>query len=159
MKTEEALALALALENAIPFFKTNPENIAELLGTPHPNLKEVLGDAFCSYVEWKEFDSWGIEGLNESVPLSKNGLKLNVDALYDAEGMPIDDDSDEPYDFFMPALQAQLAPHNLQLVEICSLEGNLTFAQENPHLVCVRTADGCLERVNALLRAVGLVLA
>ena len=158
MKTEEALALALALENAIPFFKTNPEIIAAL-GAPSPNFYEVLGQDFCSYIEWQEFSSWGIDGLNESVPLTKNGITLNIDELYDEEGMPIDDDCDEPDEFFMPTLQAQLAPHHLQLVEICSLEGNITWSQENPRLVCVRTAEGCLEKVNDLLRSVGFVLA
>lgn len=158
LKTEDALALALALEVAIPFFKANPEIIAGL-GAPSPNLYQLLGDEFCSYVEWKEFDSWGLEGLNKSVPLTQHGITLNVDELYDEEDMPIDDDCDEPYDFFMPTLQAQLAPHHLQLVEICSLEGNVTVAQENPRLVCVRTAQGCLEELNALLRTVGFVLA
>jgi hypothetical protein len=155
MKTEDALAQAL--ETAIPFFKANREDLAKMLGMRSQNLDEVLGDEFCTYVEWKEFASWGIESLNETVPLAKNGLILSVDELYD-DAMPEDDD-DEPYEFFMPTLQAQLAPHKLQLVEICSLEGNIIVAAENPRLVCIRSTDGCLEKLNALLQHVGLILA
>ena len=95
MKTEDALAQAL--ETAIPFFKANREDLAKMLGMRSQNLDEVLGDEFCTYVEWKEFASWGIESLNETVPLAKNGLILSVDELYD-DAMPEDDD-DDPYEF------------------------------------------------------------
>jgi hypothetical protein len=156
MENEEALALAL--ENAIPFFKANRESISELFGSDPPNLDEILGDEFCAYVEWKEFESWGLDGLNELVPLSKAGVILSIDGLYDDEGMPVNDEVGDPYDFYMPTLQAQLAPHNLQLVEICRLEGKVTVAEENPRFVCVRTAEGCVEKVNALLRHVGFEL-
>jgi hypothetical protein len=72
--------------------------------------------------------------------------------------MPIDDEADGPSDFFMPTLQAQLAPHDLQLVEICSLKGKTIMAEENPRLVCIRTADDSWKAANEALRNVGLIL-
>jgi hypothetical protein len=152
-------ALVVALENAIPFFKANRESIAGLFGAPPADIDEVLGEEFCAYVEWKEFDSWGLEGLNKTIPLAQNGITLSVDALYDDEGMPIDEEADEPYEFFMPTLQAQLEPHNLQLAEICTLKGKTIMAEENPRLVCIRTDKDILEALNAALRPVGLIFA
>ena len=158
MNKEEAETLALALEDAIPFFKADRESIAGLPAQSPADMGKMLGEAFCVYVEWKEFDSWGLDGLNKLAPIARNGITLSVDDLYDDDGMPVDDEADEPDEFFMSTLQAQLAPHNLQLVEICSLEGKIIVAQENPRLVCIRAAEDCRKAVNAALCHLGLAL-
>ena len=156
-------ALASALENAIPSFTANRENITRLLSTASDtlDLTEVLGEEFCTYIEWKEFDTWGIENLNGLVPLVQAGLTLNVDELYDDEGIPIESDdegADDPFEFFMPTIQTQLDAHKLRLVEICTLEGNVVVAQENPSFICVHANDACVAEVNAALRQLGLIL-
>lgn len=158
MKNEAVMILGLALEKAIPFFKADNARLAELFADTPAELDEVLGETFCAYVEWSEFDSWGIESVNALLPIKASGILLSVDELYDEMGMPIDVESDDPYDFFMPTLQAQLAKHNLQLLEICTRDEAAFFAEENTRLVCVSTADGCVEALNTLLSDLGLAL-
>ena len=160
MKEHEDLCYALS--QAIPGFSCDqdrPLALDQLHGDAEL-LAEFLGDDFCCYVEWKEFDSWGIEALAQLEPIKAAGVELSVDDLYDEDGLPVSDDADadDPYEFFMPTLQEQLRPHQLQLVEICALENDVATCSENPQLVCVTLDQQAIDDLNARLKAYALAL-
>lgn len=152
--------IAAALEAAIPGFKTNKGILLSYDESNKLNwFDELLGEEFYCYVEWKEFDSWGLDGLNELVPLKASGITLSIDSLYDEEGMSLDDASaDDPYEFFMPEIESQLKDKNLQLLEVFSIENGNIFANENPRFVCVTTVQDKVDNLNLCLKSFGLCL-
>ena len=159
--------LAAALAGAIPGYSGAPQ--------PPPAgadaadwLAETLGEDFCCYVEWKEFDTWGVEALAKLVPLARSGVALSLDSLYDDDGAPIAPDDADAFefeligpggDFFLPTVNDQLRAAGLGVVEICSRIGDALHAAENPVLVCIAADEAAHARLNAALRGFGLTLA
>lgn len=151
--------LTVALETAIPGFEVADKALAPESDQDGMTwLEELLGDDYCCYVEWKEFDSWGIDALKALAPIKGAGIELSIDDLYDDEGMPLAEDCDDPVEFFMPVLSEQLALKNLQLLEICVIEDGAVIGGENPRLVCVTDDQQRIERLNDLLEPIGVCL-
>lgn len=148
-----------ALEAAIPGFEVGDKALAPESDQDGMTwLEELLGDDYCCYVEWKEFDSWGIDSMNTLAPIKAAGIELSIDGLYDDDGMPLAEDCDDPVEFFMPVLSEQLAAKNLQLLEICIIEEGAVIGGENPRLVCVTGDQQQIERLNDLLEPIGVRL-
>lgn len=122
-----------------PMPRDDPEFTASWLG-------RALGEDFCCYIEWKDFSSWGVESLHRLRPLREAKVSLSLDELHDEDA--IEDDDNEPDEFFMKPLNRQLVPHGLQLIELHCLE--------NPRLVCIRTDPAALDGLRAALRHVGV---
>ena len=127
-------------------------------------LDALLGERYLCYVEWKEFDPWGVDGLNALVPVQQAGITLSTDSLYDEQGVPVQAISREEfmYDaggFYLPVLQQQLQQAGLQLLEVGILQrdGNV-YLHENPRFICVTTGQPEIEQLNLQLQQRGLVL-
>ncbi|KES00233.1 hypothetical protein [Ectopseudomonas mendocina] len=127
-------------------------------------LDALLGERYLCYVEWKEFDPWGVDGLNALVPVQQAGITLSTDSLYDEQGFPVQAISREEfmYDaggFYLPVLQPQLQQAGLQLLEVGMLQrdGNV-YLHENPRFICVTTGQPEIEQLNLQLQQRGLVL-
>ncbi len=115
-------------------------------------------------MEWKEFDPWGVDGLNALIPVKQAEITLSTDSLYDEQGFPVQDISHEEfmYDaggFFLPVLQQQLKPAGLQLLEVGILQRDgKTYLHENPRFICVTTDKADIEQLNFALQQRGLLL-
>jgi hypothetical protein len=157
----EDRSLAAALAAAIPGFDP-PAPPPPLAADAPPEdridwLAGLLGEGFRCYVEWKEFDTWGMEAVLELRPVAAAGLALSLDALYDADGLPIMDEELEANPF-TTELNRQLEPAGLQLVEIAMIEDGVATASENPVLVCMRRDEDRIAAVNGALEARGLMV-
>ncbi|CAM3223386.1 Uncharacterised protein [Ectopseudomonas mendocina] len=127
-------------------------------------LDALLGERYLCYVEWKEFDPWGVDGLNALVPVQQAGITLSTDSLYDEQGFPVQAISSEEFmydagSFYLPVLQPQLQQAGLQLLEVGMLQrdGNV-YLHENPRFICVTTGQPEIEQLNLQLQQRGLVL-
>lgn len=157
-------ALYIALENAVPGF------VAANVVTPGVDerkgiykelfwLDALLGKDFHCYVEWKEFDPWALANMNKLVPIRQAGITLVTDSLYDKHGVPLGELN--YYDdggFFLPVLQQQLQPANLQLLEICTIQNNQPYLQENPRFICITTEADKVAQLQQCLQHKGLTL-
>lgn len=165
----DKLALLHALELAMPGFVAS-EVVVPQLQEQHAEYKPIywldtlLGPDFICYVEWKEFDPWGLNDLNALRPVKQAGISLSTDTLYDAQGYPVKPITREQYlydagDFFLPVLQQQLAVAGLQLHEVGLLQpkGKI-YLHENPRFVCTVNNQSLVAELNTLLEAEGLVL-
>ena len=159
-----------ALEAAIPGFK------AATPATPLPTddadaaqawLEELLGEDFFQYVEWKEFSSWGFDGLCALQPFQGRNIAWSADELFDNDAPPEEggDDDDGDYDdgdyedededddpgmFYLKPLNKQLAPYGLAVVEL--------GANENPRLIVVHRDAALIERLSKALASVRVAL-
>ncbi len=161
---KEMTVLAGALHAAIPGFAATPAQPPS--GADSVDwLAETLGDDFCAYVEWKEFDGWGLEAVSKLAPISRASITLSLDSLYDKDGIPMVNDPSDIFgfaaggDFFLPTLNDQLGGAGLRLLEICRVKWGRMRGGENPVLVCVSTDETALKALNRALRRLGLALA
>ena len=162
-------ALFAALEQAVPGFSAK-EITVPAVDERQGEYKQVywldqlLGENFLCYVEWKEFDPWGVDRLNALIPVKQAGITLSTDSLYDEQGSPVQDISYEEfmYDaggFFLPVLQQQLQPVGLKLLELGILQNDgKIYLHENPRFICTTTDNAKIEQLNLLLKKRGLVL-
>ncbi|MCH1927082.1 hypothetical protein L9G74_13650 [Shewanella sp. C32] len=162
-------ALFAALEQAVPGFSATEITVPavdERQGEYKQVywLDELLGEDFLCYVEWKEFDPWGVDGLNALIPVKQAEITLSTDSLYDEQGFPVQEISHEEfmYDaggFFLPVLQQQLKPAGLQLLQVGILQRDgKTYLHENPRFICVTTDKADVEQLNFALQQRGLLL-
>lgn len=127
-------------------------------------LDALLGERYLCYVEWKEFDPWGVDRLNALVPVRQAGITLSTDSLYDEQGFPVQAISREEfmYDasgFYLPVLQQQLQQAGLQLLEVGMLQRDgKIYLHENPRFICVTTDQPGIEQLNLQLQQRGLML-
>lgn len=127
-------------------------------------LDALLGERYLCYVEWKEFDPWGVDGLNALVPVQQAGITLSTDSLYDEQGFPVQAISSEEFmydagSFYLPVLQQQLQQAGLQLLEVGMLQRDgKVYLHENPRFICVTTGQPEIEQLNLQLQQRGLVL-
>ena len=127
-------------------------------------LDALLGERYLCYVEWKEFDPWGVDGLNALVPVQQAGITLSTDSLYDEQGVPVQAISREEFmydagSFYLPVLQQQLQQAGLQLLEVGMLQRDgKVYLHENPRFICVTTGQPEIEQLNLQLQQRGLVL-
>lgn len=127
-------------------------------------LDALLGERYLCYIEWKEFDSWGVDQLNALVPVQQAGITLSTDSLCDEQGFPVEEISREEflYDaggFYLPVLQQQLQSAGLQLLEVGMLQRDgKVYLHENPRFICVTTEQPKVEQLNLQLQLRGLVL-
>ena len=162
-------ALFAALEQAVPGFSAK-EITVPAVDERQGEYKQVywldqlLGENFLCYVEWKEFDPWGVDALNALIPVKQAGITLSTDSLYDEQGFPVQEISHEEfmYDaggFFLPVLQQQLQPVGLKLLEVGILQRDgKIYLHENPRFICVTTDNDKTEQLNLQLQQRGLVL-
>ena len=127
-------------------------------------LDALLGERYLCYVEWKEFDPWGVDGLNALVPVQQAGITLSTDSLYDEQGVPVQAISREEFmydagSFYLPVLQQQLQQAGLQLLEVGMLQRDgKVYLHENPRFICVTTGQPEIEQLNLQLQQRGVVL-
>lgn len=157
-------ALYIALEHAVPGF------VAADVVTPVVDerngiykqllwLDDVLGDVFRCYVEWKEFEPWGLADLNKLLHIRQAGITLLTDSLYDKHVAPLGklnyyDDGG----FFLPVLQQQLQSASLQLLDICTVQNNQPYLQENPRFICTTTEPDKVAQLQQCLKQKELTL-
>ncbi|SUD40657.1 Uncharacterised protein [Ectopseudomonas mendocina] len=162
-------ALLTALAQAIPGFSKESitvQGVDERQGDyKHIYwLDALLGERYLCYVEWKEFDPWGVDGLNALVPVQQAGITLSTDSLYDEQGFPVQAISREEFmydagSFYLPVLQQQLQQAGLQLLEVGMLQRDgKVYLHENPRFICVTTGQPEIEQLNLQLQQRGLVL-
>lgn len=162
-------ALFAALEQAVPGFSAKQITVPavdERQGEyKHVYwLDALLGEDFLCYVEWKEFDPWGVDRLNALIPVKQAGITLSTDSLYDEQGFPVQEVSRETFmydagSFFLPVLQQQLQQAGLQLLEVGILQRDgKTYLHENPRFICITTDNAKVEQLNLQLQQRGLVL-
>jgi hypothetical protein len=161
--------LFAALEQAVPGFSAK-EITVPAVDERQGEYKQVywldqlLGENFLCYVEWKEFDPWGVDGLNALMPVKQAGITLSTDSLYDEQGFPVQEISYEEfmYDaggFYLPVLQQQLQQAGLQLLEVGILQRDgKIYLHENPRFICTTTDNAKIEQLNLQLQQRGLVL-
>ncbi|WP_215396376.1 hypothetical protein [Rheinheimera oceanensis] len=162
-------ALFAALEQAVPGFSAK-EIAAPAVDERQGEYKHIywldqlLGENFLCYVEWKEFDPWGVDGLNALVPVKQAGVTLSTDSLYDEQGLPVQSISHEAFmydagSFFLPVLQQQLQQVGLKLLEVGILQRDgKIYLHENPRFICVTADNARIEQLNLQLQQRGLVL-
>ncbi|MDX3774003.1 hypothetical protein QE250_07760 [Chromatiaceae bacterium AAb-1] len=162
-------AFLAALEQAVPGFSAKDITVPAVDDRQGEYkqiywLDELLGENFLCYVEWKEFDPWGVNGLNALIPVKQAGITLSTDSLYDEQGFPVQEISHEQfmYDaggFFLPVLQQQLQQAGLQLLEVGLLQHDgKIYLHENPRFICATTDHNKVEQLNLQLQQRGLVL-
>ncbi len=156
-------ALFAALEQAVPGFSAK-EITVPAVDERQGEYKHVywldalLGEDFLCYVEWKEFDPWGVDRLNALIPVKQAGITLSTDSLYDEKGFPVQEISHEEfmYDaggFYLPVLQQQLQQAGLQLLEVgILLRDGKTYLHENPRFICVTTDQNKVMQLQQCLR-------
>ena len=162
-------AFFVALEQAVPGFSAK-EITVPAVDERQGEYKQVywldqlLGDNFLCYVEWKEFDPWGVDRLNALIPVKQAGITLSTDSLYDKQGSPVQDISYEEFmynagGFFLPVLQQQLQLVGLKLLELGILQNDgKIYLHENPRFICTTTDNAKVEQLNLQLQQRGLVL-
>lgn len=139
------------LEVSIPGFSRSKEvdysDVDDDIDLQTWMMEAIFDESNSVYVEWKEFDSWGFDGLCELAVLRQRGISLSIDELYDKDDMLIDVDTD-PYNLYVSHLNQQLQQHDLQLVEI--------GAHANPTFVCLPLDEVVISRLSTVLKTIGI---
>jgi hypothetical protein len=93
-------------------------------------MDEILGEEFCAYVEWKEFDLWGLKGSNKIIPIAQNGITLGIDDLHDDKSMSIDDEADDPNEFSCLHSKLNLLLTTFNLSKYAAWKGNTSWQRK-----------------------------
>lgn len=148
--------LIKAFEGAVPGFK------AQIFVSDVPReddvesiclwIEALLGETFCCHIEWHDFGDSGLHSVQDLQPIQHLGVDLCIDQLQDEQGQPVDPTDVYPGQegpFYLPLLNLQLAPYELQLLELGKMF-------ETARLLCVTTHEPALQRLLLALESVGV---
>ena len=116
-------------------------------------IEELLGEQFCCYIEWKDFEGWGLDAVQDLLPIHQLNIELTLaeqpEEAYLADPMGFLEGGEG--EFYLPQLNHQLAPHKLQLVELGGMF-------ENARLLCITTHQASVNELVQALENIGVDL-